>query len=195
MLIYRLFAIATITIGFTATAFAASSNLAVSPAKFVRQSNESYFLGDLTLAPGQWRIQEAPSGGYRIISDKNAEVASFTLSDSHSSFLSFQTVVQFNDNLSEINGVWGWINAYSSGKLLSSEYFGGHSWSQAYERQTVIALIPLQADRIEIVPRTNLGYTAFSYSASTVPEPSSLAFFISGIILLGFFGKARLFRD
>lgn len=188
-------------VAITNSAFANPVSVAVSPSTTVRQADGSYVLGGLALAPGQWRIQEAPSGpstccdGYRLISDANSQLASFTLNDKLLRFTSFQVVVQFNDSPSEINNIWGWVNAYSAGNLVSSDYFGGHYWSEINDRQTVSAIIPSSVDRIEIAPRTNLGFTAFSYSVSAVPEPSNAALFACGIAICGLFARTRLQRN
>lgn len=171
-------------------AFATPTTVLVAPDTTLRQADGSYLLGDLALSPGQWRIQEAPSGpsaccdGYRLISDSNAQTASFAAANPQQHFASFQTTVQFNGSQSEINSLWGWINAFSDGQLISSELFGGHYWSSLAERQTIEATIPSSADRIEIIPRVNLGYTAFTFTLNAVPEPSSIVLFACGLALL-----------
>lgn len=184
--------IITTVIAFTVSnpAFAIPTSVLVTPDTAFRQADGSYALGDLVLAPGQWRIQEAPSGpsaccdGYRLISDSNVQIASFTTANTQQHFSSFLATVQFNGSQSEINNIWGWINAFSDGLLISSELFGGHYWSSLAERQTIDAAVASSADRIEIIPRVNLGYTAFTFSMNVVPEPSSIVLFACGLAIL-----------
>ncbi|MBB4013075.1 PEP-CTERM sorting domain-containing protein [Niveibacterium umoris] len=200
MPLLRLLAIATIAIAFTNSAVADMTHIAVSPTTALRQADGSYVLGGLSLAPGQWRIQEAPSGpsaccdGYRLVSDANYQTATLTLRDKDLSLSSFEAVVQFNDEPNRINDIWGWVNAYSAGSLVSSSYFFGHYWSQPTDRQTVAATLPSPADRIEFVTRTNLAYTAFSYSVSAVPEPSTAVLLSFGVAVLGLFSGGRRLR-
>lgn len=181
---------ATIALAISNAALALPTTVLIAPDTALRQPDGSYALGSLVLASGQWRIQEAPSGpssccdGYRLISDSNAQTASLTTAAHEQHFSSFIATVQFNGRQSEINGIWGWINAFSDGQLISSELFGGHYWSSLAERQTIEAAIVSSADRIEIIPRVNLGYTAFTFSINKVPEPSSIVLFACGLAIL-----------
>lgn len=190
-----------ISLALALPAFAEQTTISISPTSTIRQAGGSYVVGDLFLSPGQWRIQEAPSGpssccmGYRLVSDTNVQPVSVTLIDNQLQLSSFQAVLQFNDSESEINNIWGWVNAYQGNTRISSSSFGGHYWSQAYERQSVEALLPEFADRIDIIPRVNLGYVGFAYSVSAVPEPSVVAMFSCGLALIGFRRRNRSTRN
>lgn len=170
---------------------AQQTTIAVSPTTAARQADGGYVLGDLQLTPGEWRIAEAPNStssccnGYALLSDHNDQAVTITLADSQTLFSSFHAFVMYTDTGYLANDVWGWVIAYKNSAIISNTVFGGHNWSQAFSRETAYATLPELADRIDIVPRVNLGLVSFAYSVSAVPEPTEQALFLVGLGLIG----------
>lgn len=172
-------------------AMAQQTTIAISPTTAARQTDGGYVLGDLQLTPGQWRIAEAPNStssccnGYALLSDHNGQAVTITLADSQSLFSSFHAVVMYTDPWYLANDVWGRVIAYKNNAIISNTVFGGHDWSQVFSRETAYATLSEPADRIDIVPRVNLGFVSFAYSISTVPEPTEQTLFLVGLGLIG----------
>ncbi len=166
----------------------------------VRQSDGSFVIGDLLIAPGDWSLTSTPTEngscclGVRLVS--GGMYTPLVVQPIHPDrwFTAFAVELQYNDpDAGGQNQVWGWLNATSLEGTLARESFGGHSWSPRFAIDTINLAGGLPTEQVRIEPRIQLGYLGFTYSlspvAESVPEPGSAYLLLAGIAGLSLFGR------